>query len=105
MNLLPPDFEGAAADRPEAQVRRGTLARRLILAVTALLVPLVVVTLVGVAMFRSAIGSLEEFQRESVDETARVVEARDLLALSDDVGEQYVEAHDAVSGEEFRSIG
>ena len=105
MNLLPRDFGGAAADRPEAPVRRGTLARRLILAVTALLVPLVVVTLVGVAMFRSSISSLEEFQRESVDETARVVEVRDLLALADDVGEQYVEAHDAAAGEEFRSIG
>ena len=105
MNFLPHDFGGAAADRPEAQVRRGTLARRLILAVTALLVPLVVATLVGVVMFRSSIGSLEDFQRESVDETARVVEARNLLALADDVGEQYVEAHDAVAGEEFRSIG
>jgi diguanylate cyclase (GGDEF)-like protein len=75
------------------------------LAVTALLVPLVVLTLVGVAMFRSSIRSLEEFQRESVDETARVVEARDLLSLADDVGEEYAETHDAVAGEEFRSIG
>jgi diguanylate cyclase (GGDEF)-like protein len=104
MNLLR-RVGDAAADLREAQVRRGTLARRLILAVTALLLPLVVVTLVGVVMFRSSISSLEEFQRESVDETARVVEARDLLSLSDDVGEQYVEAHDPVSGEEFRSIG
>jgi diguanylate cyclase (GGDEF)-like protein len=85
-------------------MRSGALARRLILAVTALLVPLFVVTVVGVAMFRSSIGSLEEFQRESVDETARVVEVRDLLARADDVGEQYVEDHDAVAGEEFRSI-
>ena len=54
-------------------------------------------------MFRSSISSLEEFRRESVDETARVVEARNLLARADDVGEQYVEAHDAVAGEEFRS--
>jgi diguanylate cyclase (GGDEF)-like protein len=105
MNLLRRDFGGAGADRPEAQVRRGTLARRLILAVTALLVPLVVVTLVGIAMFRSSISSLEDFRRESVDETARVVEARDLLSRADDVGEQYVEAHDAAAGKEFRSIG
>ena len=105
MNLLRRDLGGAGADRPEAQVRRGTLARRLILAVTALLVPLVVVTLVGIAMFRSSISSLEDFRRESVDETARVVEARDLLSRADDVGEQYVEAHDAAAGKEFRSIG
>jgi diguanylate cyclase (GGDEF)-like protein len=85
--------------------RRRTIARRLILAVTATMVPLVVVTLVGVVMFRSSISSLEEFRRESVDETARVAEARDLLATADDVGEQYVEAHDAVAGEEFHSIG
>jgi diguanylate cyclase (GGDEF)-like protein len=105
MNLLPRDFRGAATDRPEARVRGGTLARRLILAVTALLVPLLIVTLVGVAMFRSSITSLEAFQRESVDETARVVEARDLLSLADDVGERYVEGRDADAGEEFRSIG
>ena len=46
-------ISGSSLPRPHR-----TLARRLLLAVTALLVPLVVVTLVGVAMFRSSIGSL-----------------------------------------------
>ncbi|MDP9464663.1 MAG: hypothetical protein M3P52_08575, partial [Actinomycetota bacterium] len=71
---------------------------------TALLVPLVVVTVVGVAMFRSSIGALEAFQRETVDYTSRVTDAGDLIALADDLGEQYVEENDAVAGEELRSI-
>ena len=71
-------------------------------AVAALLVPLVVVTLVGVAMFRSSIDSLEEFRSATIDETARVTEASELMALADDVGEQYVEEGDAAAGDEFR---
>jgi diguanylate cyclase (GGDEF)-like protein len=71
---------------------------------TALLLPLVLVTVVGVAMFRSSIGALESFQRETIDATARVNEASELMKLADDVGEQYVEEGDAASGEEFRSI-
>ena len=59
---------------------------------TALLVPLVVVTLIGVVMFRSSIGALESFRRDTIDETARVNKASELVALADDVGEQYVEA-------------
>ena len=93
-------ISGSSLPRP----RHRTLARRLLLAVTALLVPLVVVTLVGVAMFRSSIGALETFRRETVDETAQVNEASELMALADDVGEQYVEQGDAAAGEEFRSI-
>ena len=96
--------EAIESRRSGRRTRRVSLARRLMLAVTALLVPLVVVTVVGVAMFRSSIGALEEFRRETVDETARVGEARELMALADDVGEQYVEEGDAAAGEEFRSI-
>jgi diguanylate cyclase (GGDEF)-like protein len=84
--------------------RHSTLARRLQLAVTALLVPLVVVTVVGVAMFRSSIGALEAFQRETVDHMSRLDEASDVMALADDVGERYIEENDAVAGEELRSI-
>jgi len=67
-------------------------------------VPLVVTTVVGVAMFRSSIGSLEEFRRETIDETARVTDASELMAVADDLGEQYVEEGDAAAGDEFRSI-
>ena len=90
--------------RTSGQPRQRSLARRLLLAVTALLVPLVVVTLVGVATFRSSIGALEGFRRETVDEAALVDEARELLSLADNAGEQYVEQGDAAAGEEFRSI-
>jgi diguanylate cyclase (GGDEF)-like protein len=90
--------------RPGTRTRRTTLAGRMLLAVTALLVPLIVGTVVGVAMFRSSIGSLEAFQHDAIDSTARVNEASELMALADDVGEQYVEEGDAISGEEFRSI-
>jgi hypothetical protein len=68
MSLLPSGPGDVGADRSKMPIRR-TLARRLILAVTALLVPLVIVTVVGVVLFRSSIASLEEFQRESVEET------------------------------------
>jgi diguanylate cyclase (GGDEF)-like protein len=72
--------------------------------VTALLAPLVVVTVVGVAMFRSSIGALEGFRRETVEEASLVGDARKLLGLADDVGERYVEEGDAGAGEEFRSV-
>ena len=88
----------------EERSRHASLARRLLLAVAALLVPLVVVTIVGVAMFRSSIGALEAFRRETVEEASWVGEARELLTLADDVGEKYVEEGDAAAGEEFRTV-
>jgi diguanylate cyclase (GGDEF)-like protein len=96
------DHRAVGTKRLGAQPLHGTLARRLLLAVTALLVPLVVVTLVGVAMFRSSIGALETFRRETVDETARVNEASNLMALADDLGELYIEQGDALAGDQFR---
>jgi hypothetical protein len=53
--------QAVRAKRLGTRSRRTTLARRLLMAVTALLVPLIVVTVVGVAMFRSSIGGLEAF--------------------------------------------
>ncbi|HWM22300.1 MAG TPA: diguanylate cyclase, partial [Ilumatobacteraceae bacterium] len=104
MSILPIFDSGVGTNPVGARRRRNTLSRRLLLAVAALLVPLVVTTVVGVAMFRSSIGSLEEFRRETIDETARVTDASELMAVADDLGEQYVEEGDAAAGDEFRSI-
>jgi diguanylate cyclase (GGDEF)-like protein len=95
---------GPSGSVTSARTRHGSLARRLRLAITALLVPLVAVTVVGVVMFRSSIAGLEAVHRESVDEAALVDHARDLMSAADDLGERHVEDGDATAGEEFLSI-
>lgn len=84
--------------------RRGSLARRLSLALMAMLVALVAVAAARVLTFGTSMNELEEFRAETVGEAARIDEVRRLLVKADDAGEAYVETEDPVNGSAFLTI-
>jgi diguanylate cyclase (GGDEF)-like protein len=90
--------------RPEASRHRGSLARRLLLVLTAMLVALIAVAGARVVTFRATANVLEKFRAETVGQTKRIDEVRRLLDKADDAGEAYVETHDPVSGFAFAEI-
>jgi diguanylate cyclase (GGDEF)-like protein len=90
--------------RPEASRHRGSLARRLLLVLTAMLVALIAVAGARVVTFRATANVLEKFRAETVGQTKRIDEVRRLLEKADDAGEAYVETHDPVSGFAFAEI-
>jgi PAS domain S-box-containing protein len=84
--------------------RRSSLARRLRLALAAMLLPVAAVAVAGLVTFRSTISALEEFRRETVEESKRIEEVRDLLVQADDLGEASVEGGDPADDERFLAL-
>jgi diguanylate cyclase (GGDEF)-like protein/PAS domain S-box-containing protein len=83
---------------------RSSLARRLRLALATMLLPLAAVAAAGLITFRLSISALEDFRQETVDESKRIEEVRDLLVQADDLGEEAVEEDDPVTGERFVAL-
>ena len=81
-----------------------SLARRLILALTAMLLPVVAVAGAGVLTFRSSVAALEDFRDETVGESKPIESVRELLVRADDLGEAYVEKHDRMMGRRFKKL-
>jgi diguanylate cyclase (GGDEF)-like protein len=77
---------------------------RLVLAIAAMLLPLVAGGALGVVSFRSTAGALEEFRTETVDESARIDGVKSLLVPADDAGEAYVETDDPAEAEHFAKL-
>jgi diguanylate cyclase (GGDEF)-like protein/PAS domain S-box-containing protein len=83
---------------------RSSLARRLRLALTTMLLPVAAVAGAGLVTFRLSISALEEFRQETVEESRRIEEVRDLLVAADDLGEASVEEDDPATGERFVAL-
>ena len=66
-----------------------------------MLLPLVAIAAIGLATFRSSVDALEKFREETVGKATLIDKTRNLLISADDVGEAYVEEHDAVLGDRF----
>ena len=66
-----------------------------------MLLPVAAVAGAGLITFRFSISALEEFRAETVDESRRIEEVRDLLVEADDLGEASVEETDPATGEQF----
>jgi diguanylate cyclase (GGDEF)-like protein len=90
--------------RAAASAHRGSLARRLLLVLAAMLLALVAVAGARVATFGATINALEEFRAETVGQSKRIAEVRSLLDEADDAGEEYVETDNIAEGEKFASI-
>jgi diguanylate cyclase (GGDEF)-like protein/PAS domain S-box-containing protein len=84
--------------------RRSSLARRLRLALAAMLLPVAAVAVAGLVTFRITISALEDFRRETVEESKRIDEVRDLLVKADDLGEASVEGGDPADDERFVAL-
>jgi diguanylate cyclase (GGDEF)-like protein/PAS domain S-box-containing protein len=80
---------------------RSSLARRLRLALATMLLPVAAVAGAGLVTFRLSVSALEEFREETVEESKRIEEVRDLLVEADDLGEAAVEEDDPATGERF----
>jgi diguanylate cyclase (GGDEF)-like protein/PAS domain S-box-containing protein len=80
---------------------RSSLARRLRLALATMLLPVAAVAGAGLITFRLSISALEDFREETVEESTRIEEVRDLLVEADDLGEASVEEDDPATGERF----
>jgi diguanylate cyclase (GGDEF)-like protein/PAS domain S-box-containing protein len=80
---------------------RSSLARRLRLALATMLLPVAAVAASGLITFRFSISALEEFRRETVEESKRIDEVRDLLVQADDLGEAAVEEDDPATAKRF----
>jgi diguanylate cyclase (GGDEF)-like protein/PAS domain S-box-containing protein len=80
---------------------RSSLARRLRLALATMLLPVAAVAGAGLITFRLSISALEDFREETVEESKRIEEVRDLLVEADDLGEASVEGDDPATGERF----
>ena len=73
--------------RAAASAHRGSLARRLLLVLAAMLLALVAVAGARVVTFGATINALEEFRAETVGQSKRIAEVRSLLEEADDAGE------------------
>jgi diguanylate cyclase (GGDEF)-like protein len=80
------------------------LERRLILALTTMLLPVVAVAGAGVLTFRSSVATLEDFRDETVGESKPIESVRELLVRADDIGENYVEMDDRAMGRRFKKL-
>jgi diguanylate cyclase (GGDEF)-like protein/PAS domain S-box-containing protein len=80
---------------------RSSLARRLRLALATMLLPVAAVAAAGLITFRFSISALEEFRQETVEESKRIEQVRDLLVEADDLGEAAVEKGDPATGKRF----
>jgi hypothetical protein len=83
---------------------RSSLARRVRLALATMLLPIAAVAGAGLVTFRQSISALEEFRKETVEESRRIEEVRHLLVEADDLGEASVEEEDAATGERFVAL-
>src|SRR6266508_5723142 len=83
---------------------RSSLAGRLRLALVTMLLPVAAVAGAGLVTFRFSISALEEFRQETVEESKRIEEVRDLLVEADDLGEASVEGDDPATGERFVAL-
>jgi diguanylate cyclase (GGDEF)-like protein/PAS domain S-box-containing protein len=95
-----------AEKNPMGQIpaARSSLARRLRLALTTMLLPVAAVAGAGLVTFRLSISALEEFRHETVEESRRIEEVRDLLVEADDLGEASVEEDDPATGVRFVAL-
>jgi diguanylate cyclase (GGDEF)-like protein/PAS domain S-box-containing protein len=80
---------------------RSSLARRLRLALAAMLLPVAAVAAAGLVTFRLSVSALEEFRQETVEESRLIEEVRDLLVEADDLGEASVEEADPAASARF----
>jgi diguanylate cyclase (GGDEF)-like protein/PAS domain S-box-containing protein len=80
---------------------RSSIARRLRLALATMLLPVAAVAVAGLVTFRLSISALEQFRQETVEESKRIEEVRDLLVEADDLGEAAVEEDDPATAKRF----
>ncbi|MBA3737132.1 MAG: diguanylate cyclase [Actinobacteria bacterium] len=99
MRLIPPFGRRAAAS-----AQRGSLARRLLLVLAAMLLALVAVAGSRLVTFRTTADALEEFRAETVGESQQVAEVRILLDKADDAGEELMETRAGAKRDAFASI-
>ena len=97
MRLIPPFGRRAAAS-----AQRGSLARRLLLVLAAMLLALVAVAGSRLVTFRTTADALEEFRAETVGESQLVAEVRILL---DKAGEELMETGASAQRDAFASSG
>jgi diguanylate cyclase (GGDEF)-like protein len=90
--------------RAVASAHRGSLARRLLLVLAAMLLALVAVAGARVVTFRASVNALEDFRADTVGQYKRIAEVRLLLEAADDAGEEYVETDNVAEGQKFESI-
>ena len=83
---------------------RSSLARRLRLALATMLLPVAAVAGAGLVTFRYSISALEEFRKETVEESKRIEAVRHLLVEADDLGEASVEQGDPATGKRFVAL-
>jgi diguanylate cyclase (GGDEF)-like protein/PAS domain S-box-containing protein len=83
---------------------RSSLAGRLRLALATMLLPVAAVAGAGFVTFRISVSALEEFRKETVEESKRIEEVRDLLVQADDLGEAAVEEEDPATGRRFVAL-
>ena len=69
-----------------------------------MLLPVAAVAGAGLVTFRLSISALEGFRKETVEESKRIEEVRDLLVEADDLGEAAVEEEDPATGERFVAL-
>ena len=80
------------------------MARRLFLALAAMLIPVAAVAVIGLEGFRASVGGLEAFRSDTVDEGVLIESVRDMLVHADDVGEAYVETENPAVGARFEAL-
>ena len=90
--------------RAAAPSHGGSLARRLLLVLAAMLLALVAVAGARVVTFGTTVNALEEFRADTVGQSDRIAEVRSLLEEADDAGEAYVETENISEGAKFASI-
>ena len=100
-----PRVTGEAASPVPVVGHRRSLARRLLLAIAVMLLPLVAAGAVGLISFRSVAVALETFRAETVEERTLIERVRDLLVLADDAGEAAFETGEPAQAEAFAEIG
>jgi hypothetical protein len=91
--------------RAAASARRGSLARRLFLVLTMMLLALVAVAGARLVTSRATANALEEFRADTVGESERIADVRAVLEKADDAGEAHVETGDPSEDEIFAAIG
>jgi diguanylate cyclase (GGDEF)-like protein len=92
------------ASRMPVVKHRPSLARRLSLAIAAMVLPLVAAGAVGLISFRSISVALATFRADTVDEGTRIEQVRDRLVLADDAGEAAFETGQPAKAKEFAEI-
>ena len=81
-----------------------SLSRRLTIALTAMLVPLLVMAGAGALTSRRSVKALDDFRAETVGESTPIEHLREMLVAADDMGEAYVEEQSREMERQFHDL-